>query len=84
MNTILSAGFWVPLSKLTYCTYLVHPVVIIVLYFSFETVQAYSDVYFAFHFVSFVAMSYGAAFILSLCVECPMMQLAKLIFKKDH
>ena len=46
VNEILSAGFWIPLSRLTYCAYLVHPIVIMVLYGSFETVQAYSDVYF--------------------------------------
>ena len=38
----------------------------------------------AFRFVGVVAMSYAAAFIVSVCVEFPMMQLEKLIFKMDR
>lgn len=44
-NKILSARFWIPLSRLTYCAYLVHILAIVALYGSFETVQAYSDVH---------------------------------------
>ena len=45
VNKILSAGFWIPLSRLTYCAYLVHFIVMVVLLNPFETVQAYSDVH---------------------------------------
>ena len=45
VNKILSAHFWIPLSRLTYCAYLVHPIALGVLYGSFETVRAYSDVH---------------------------------------
>ena len=38
----------------------------------------------AFTFVGVVAISYAAAFIVSVCVEFPMMQLEKLIFKSDR
>ena len=38
----------------------------------------------AFFFVGVVVISYAAAFIVSVCVEFPMMQLEKLIFKSDH
>ena len=38
----------------------------------------------AFFFVGVVVISYAAAFIVSVCVEFPMMQLEKLIFKRDH
>jgi len=84
VNKILSAGFWIPLSRLTYCAYLVHIIVIAVLFHSLETVQAYSDVQWAFHFVGLVAMSYGTAFIVAVCVEFPLMQLEKLIFKSGR
>lgn len=49
-----------------------------------ETVRAYSDVHMAFCFVGIVVMSYAAAFIVSVCVEFPMMQLEKLVFKNDR
>ncbi|XP_078365906.1 O-acyltransferase like protein-like isoform X2 [Oculina patagonica] len=84
VNKILSARFWIPLSRLTYCAYLVHPIVIATLLESFQTVQAYSDVHTAFRFVGVVVMSYAAAFIVSVCVEFPMMQLEKLMFKTDR
>ncbi|XP_078365902.1 O-acyltransferase like protein-like isoform X1 [Oculina patagonica] len=84
VNKILSARFWIPLSRLTYCAYLVHPIVIITLFGSFETVRAYSDVHIAFCFVGVVVISYAAAFIVSVCVEFPMMQLEKLMFKTDR
>ena len=45
VNKILSARFWIPLSRLTYCAYLVHPIAIATLFGSFETVRAYSDVH---------------------------------------
>ncbi|RMX37080.1 hypothetical protein pdam_00020043 [Pocillopora damicornis] len=82
VNKILSARFWIPLSRLTYCAYLVHIIAIVALYGSFETVQAYSDVHISISFVGVVGISYAAAFVVSVCVEFPMMQLEKLIFDR--
>ena len=45
VNRILSARFWIPLSRLTYCAYLVHIIALIVVGVSYENVQAYSDVH---------------------------------------
>ena len=45
VDKILSAHFWIPLSRLTYCAYLVHPIAILTFVQSFETVHAYSDVH---------------------------------------
>lgn len=83
VNKLLSARFWIPLSRLTYCAYLVHPIIIFALFQSYETVRAYSDVHLAFCFVGVLGISYAAAFIVSVCVEYPMMQLEKFIFKSD-
>nr|XP_058949088.1 nose resistant to fluoxetine protein 6-like [Pocillopora verrucosa] len=84
VNKFLSARFWIPLSRLTYCAYLVHPIIIFVLFQSYETVRAYSDVHIAFCFVGVLGISYAVAFIVSVCVEYPMMQLEKFIFKSDN
>ena len=51
VNRILSARFWIPLSRLTYCAYLVHIIALVVVAVSYENVQAYSDV----HIVSKIA-----------------------------
>ena len=37
----------------------------------------------AFYFVSAVAMSYAAAFVLAVCVELPMMQLENVLFFRN-
>ncbi|KAK2556795.1 Nose resistant to fluoxetine protein 6 [Acropora cervicornis] len=42
----------------------------------------YSDMLFAFYFVSVVVMSYAAAFVLAVCVEFPMIQLESVLFFK--
>lgn len=38
INTFLSAGIWSPLSRLTYCAYLVHPVIM----FMYSLCQRYT------------------------------------------
>ena len=45
VNRILSARFWIPLSRLTYCAYLVHIIVLQNLYARFESVWFYTDSY---------------------------------------
>ena len=49
VNKLLSASFWIPLSRLTYTAYLVHLIAISVFFGSFETVVAYSDVHLVSH-----------------------------------
>ena len=44
VDKILSAHFWIPLSRLTYCAYLVHPIVLLTYLGSLETNHNYSDV----------------------------------------
>ena len=44
VDKILSAHFWIPLSRLTYCAYLVHPIVLITYLGSLQTNHNYSDV----------------------------------------
>lgn len=82
MNKILSARFWIPLSRLTYCTYLVHIIAINTLNGSFKTTINYNDIHMAFIFAGVLVIAYAAAFIVSVCVEFPIMELENLIFTK--
>ncbi|XP_067045054.1 nose resistant to fluoxetine protein 6-like [Acropora muricata] len=82
VNKILSARFWIPLSRLTYCTYLVHIIAINTLSGSFKTMITYNDIHMAFIFAGVLVMAYAAAFIVSVCVEFPIMELENLIFTK--
>jgi len=83
VDKILSARFWMPLSRLTYCAYLVHLIALGALVRSYKTANTYDDVHMAFIYGGVVVISYAAAFIVSVCVEFPVMQLEKLLFKSE-
>lgn len=80
VNKFLSASYWIPLSRLTYSAYLLHPIVLAVYFGSFQHTTEYSDKNFAFYYVAVVVMSYAAAFILAIGVEFPTMQLENVLF----
>ncbi|KXJ18551.1 nose resistant to fluoxetine protein 6 [Exaiptasia diaphana] len=84
VDKILSARFWIPLSRLTYCVYLVHLVVLTVYLSSYQTVLFYSDVNASWHFMACTTISYFVAYIVSVSCEVPMMHLEKLVFKTDR
>lgn len=79
VDKLLSAGFWIPFSRLTYCAYLVHPIVLNTLRGTQETVNTYSDVHLVCLFAGVLTISYGVAFVVSVCVEFPMIQLETML-----
>ncbi|KAK2569479.1 Nose resistant to fluoxetine protein 6 [Acropora cervicornis] len=84
VNSILSAPFWIPLSRLTYCAYLIHLILLSVRTGSLESLaNTYSDIHVAFTFAGVVTLTYGIAFILCVRVEYPMLELGNLIFGKQ-
>jgi len=83
VNKLLSASFWIPLSRLTYSAYLLHPIVLGAYFGSFQHTVEYTDKLFAFYFVSVVVMSYASAFVLAVCVEFPTMQLENVLFFRN-
>ncbi|XP_066295640.1 nose resistant to fluoxetine protein 6-like [Branchiostoma lanceolatum] len=82
VDTILSWDAWVPLSRLTYCAYLVHIPVMYAVYLSRDVLIHYSTFTMIYFFLGHVTLSYGVAFLVSLVVEAPLMGLEKIIFKK--
>ncbi|KAL3870701.1 hypothetical protein ACJMK2_038745 [Sinanodonta woodiana] len=81
VNTLLSWSPFVPLSRLTYCAYLVHPMIMFYIFGMRRT-----TVYFAYpemvcSFLGFLVIAYLVAFVLSLAFESPMMGLEKVFFK---
>lgn len=81
VNSILSCRFWIPLSRLTYGAYLLHPVVLYAFFRSMETNVMFSYITISYYFIGTVVLSYAAAYILAVCVEYPMMHLEKVLFK---
>ncbi|KAK3607208.1 hypothetical protein CHS0354_031705 [Potamilus streckersoni] len=84
INTLLSWNAYVPLGRLTYCAYLIHPIVMYLYYYSLRTTIVFNDLNISYLFVSHLVFAYAAAFILSLVFESPMMGLEKVLFKRDR
>ncbi|XP_066303333.1 O-acyltransferase like protein-like [Branchiostoma lanceolatum] len=82
VNTILSWDAWVPLSRLTYCAYLIHLLVILAVYLSMEVKIHYSAFTMIYLFLGHLTLSYGLAFLVSVAVEAPLMGVVKIVFKK--
>ncbi|XP_064616859.1 LOW QUALITY PROTEIN: nose resistant to fluoxetine protein 6-like [Liolophura sinensis] len=83
VNTFLSWNAFIPLSRLTYCAYLIHPLVMYYYYFSQRTPVYGSDLNEIYIFLGNAVMSYGLAFIVSLVFEAPFMGLEKAMFARE-
>ena len=79
VRQILSWTIWAPLGRLTYAAYLVHPIIIMVYYDNFLSTLHFTDLTMVYAYIGNVVMTYGIAFIVSMAVEAPMIQLEKAI-----
>ncbi|XP_060085261.1 nose resistant to fluoxetine protein 6-like [Ylistrum balloti] len=78
VNSILSWSAWAPLGRLTYCAYLIHPMI---LEFFFFQPYAYivSDVNMICYYLGLLVLTYMCAYIVSMAVEAPMLGLEKIL-----
>lgn len=83
VNSILSWQIWAPLGRLTFAAYLVHPIIIFVYYFNLVTPLHFTDLTMIYLYIANLVVSYAIAFIVSMAVEAPMMQLEKFIVKRE-
>ncbi|XP_013390848.1 nose resistant to fluoxetine protein 6 [Lingula anatina] len=83
VNTLLSWGAFVPLGRLTYCAYLIHPIIMFVVYSVRERLIFVTDVSATYFFFGHMVMTYGCAFVVSMVFEAPMMGLEKAILNRD-
>ncbi|XP_052790475.1 nose resistant to fluoxetine protein 6-like isoform X1 [Mya arenaria] len=79
VNALLSWKAIIPLSRLTYCCYLVHPVVMYTYYYSRRTLMHWYDLDLSYLFLGNLCLSYAVAFVVSLAFESPMMGLEKVV-----
>jgi len=80
VNSFLSMKMWIPLARITYNAYLVHPVVLTVVYGQLQTPLHYTDVSIASYAVAFVTLSYAAAGMVCIVVEFPLGTIETKIF----
>ncbi|XP_062576845.1 nose resistant to fluoxetine protein 6-like [Saccostrea cucullata] len=79
INTILSWKVLVPLSRLTYCAYLVHPLIIYAYNGSHPQTIYLSDIDLIYKFIANLVISYGVALVFSISFESPFMGLEKVL-----
>ncbi|XP_046562223.1 LOW QUALITY PROTEIN: O-acyltransferase like protein-like [Haliotis rubra] len=84
VNTLMSWSGFVTLSRLTYCAYLIHPMVIMYQYMTQRSPFFITDVNIVFNFLGFLVITYGLSFVVSLVFEAPMMGLEKALFKRER
>ena len=81
VNDFLSMKFWIPLSRLTYTAYLVHPIILTVAINTNRGTVGYTDNFIAVYAVAMVVLSFGAAGVVAVFVEFPLSNLEMAVFK---
>ncbi|XP_055297842.1 uncharacterized protein LOC129566166 isoform X2 [Sitodiplosis mosellana] len=82
IDRLLSFRGMLPLSRLTYCAYLIHPITQIVMSLDLKgTIHIQHSLVFTV-FLGNVVMAYTVALILSLVFEAPIVRLLKILFSK--
>ncbi|KAG8198740.1 hypothetical protein JTE90_023505 [Oedothorax gibbosus] len=87
VNCFLSWKFFIPLSRLTFCAYLVHPIIITAFYESQKSLIQFSNVTWMVFFLGFLIISYTVALLTSLLLEAPVIRFEKYfrsIYRKSQ
>ncbi|XP_063745918.1 O-acyltransferase like protein [Eleginops maclovinus] len=71
IKTLLSLGFWVPLSNISFACYLIHPVFIILYIGLQETPIHYTDINFMYLFLGHLVLTLVLSYVVTLLVEKP-------------
>ncbi|XP_021358198.1 nose resistant to fluoxetine protein 6-like [Mizuhopecten yessoensis] len=82
VNKLLSWTVWAPLGRLTYCAYLVHPLIITIYSFNLPTPFFFGDIPMVYTYMGNLVSSYLIAYLVSMVIEAPMMGLEKALFKR--
>ncbi|GIY97382.1 nose resistant to fluoxetine protein 6, partial [Caerostris extrusa] len=84
INYMLSLKAFIPLGRLTFIVYLIHPVVQIAAVGNIRT-QLQPDHFLAvWIYFGHMCVTYGIAFAGTLLIESPLMSLEKIMFKRDE
>ncbi|XP_064617017.1 nose resistant to fluoxetine protein 6-like [Liolophura sinensis] len=84
INSLLSWAPFQPLGRLTYCAYLIHPLVMLYFATGRDVVPHASDLNTIYYFLGHIVLSYGLAFLVSLAFEAPMIGLERVLLRGDR
>ncbi|CAL1277771.1 unnamed protein product [Larinioides sclopetarius] len=79
VNSILSWKPLIPLSRLTYCAYLVHPVVMTAYFGSIRALIEFNHINVIMLYLGILFLSYVAALVTSILFESPVIRLERLL-----
>eukprot|EP00026_Physarum_polycephalum_P002087 Phypoly_transcript_02091.p1 GENE.Phypoly_transcript_02091~~Phypoly_transcript_02091.p1 ORF type:complete len:662 (+),score=60.51 Phypoly_transcript_02091:96-2081(+) len=79
LRSILSVYMWLPIARLTYTAYLVHPIIMFVINFSATTNFHYSAIYAGVRYSSHIFMAYVLGLVFHLAIEKPTANLERLL-----
>lgn len=82
INDVLSWSPFIPLGRMTYCAYLIHPFVIMFYHENRMKETYFTDYDSIYFFLGNLVLSYGLAFVTSLFFESPMMGIEKAVLGK--
>ncbi|KAJ8938794.1 hypothetical protein NQ314_011330 [Rhamnusium bicolor] len=81
VNKVLSATILYPFSRVTYCAYLLHPIVIRVMVMSMDSPLHLGSIVTIIIFMGQVVASYAVSFLVSLAFEAPVVSMLRIISK---
>ncbi|KAJ8973375.1 hypothetical protein NQ317_007188 [Molorchus minor] len=81
VDQILSATILYPFSRVTYCAYLIHPIVIRVMVMSMDSPLHLGSIVTIVIYMGQVVASYAVAFIVSLAFEAPVVSMLRIMSK---
>ncbi len=81
INTFLSLKMWTPLARMTYNAYLVHLIIIQIVYGQLQSAIHLTDITMAIYTVAIVVLSYAMAAVVCVCVEFPLGSIEMQIFE---
>lgn len=84
VNGLLSWRFFIPLSRLTYCAYLIHPLIYHYLYNNRDQEVHFSIMNMVVYYLASLMLSLASAYIVSMCVEVPFGGILKVIFPRKR
>ncbi|XP_016994803.2 O-acyltransferase like protein isoform X2 [Drosophila takahashii] len=82
VNAILSYRVMWPLSRLTYCAYLIHPIIMFICSSHMSGTVHLSNPLILTLFLGNAVVSFGSAFVISAFFEAPVIRILKICFKK--
>ncbi|KAH0564236.1 hypothetical protein KQX54_010492 [Cotesia glomerata] len=81
IGKILSLKIWIPLSRMTYCAYLLNPLITIAIAMISETTTHLDIIPSVIQFMGLTVLTFLCAYFMSVIFEIPYMMLALLLFK---